>query len=54
MVYTITVKDTFCGMRGEFAEEQTCYTKQEADAWAKQFRGEYPREDGYSVKVTQS
>lgn len=51
MLYTITVRDTHCGVRGKFVEEQTCFTKAEADAWAKQFRAEYDRECGYSVKV---
>lgn len=52
MTYTITVKDKYCGMRGDFVEEQTCTTEGEAKAWAKQFRAEYPADCGYSVKVT--
>lgn len=51
MAYRITVRDTYCGVKGKFAEEQECTTKQEADNWVKQFKEEYPKDSGYKIKV---
>lgn len=52
MAYRITVRDTFCGVRGVYCEEQECISKQEADDWVKQFKSEYPKEDGYKITLT--
>lgn len=51
MVYTITVRDT---TYRQDVEEQTCITEAEAKDWVKQFKKEYPKADGYSVKSVQS
>lgn len=51
MIYTIIVRDTTYRQN---VEEQTCITEIEAKDWVKQFRKEYPREDGYKVICTNS
>lgn len=52
MAYHVTVRDTYCGIKGRYADEAEVTTIEEAKQWAKQFREEYPCEDGYSVKIT--
>jgi hypothetical protein len=46
--YLVRVTDSASGR--EFCEEE-CFTtdKQEADSWAKQWKGEYSKEDGYNL-----
>lgn len=49
MGFKVTVKDNLAP-RGHFIEEWDVTTKPEADAWLKQFRKEYPKDDGYTIK----
>lgn len=51
-MFTVTVKDRYCGAKDRHEESVDVITKEEAQAWSKQFRAEYPKEDGYSVKIT--
>jgi hypothetical protein len=44
------VRVTDCASGREFCEEECVTTdKREADAWAKQWRGEYDKESGYTL-----
>ena len=52
VTFKITVRDTCCGIKGRFEEEMEVHTQQEAAQWTKQFKQEYPKDSGYSVKVT--
>lgn len=48
-IYVVRVRDTYCGMRGEYVEECITTVAQEAADWFKQWRGEYDPECGYKV-----
>jgi len=52
--YTVRVRDTYCGLKGEFVEDHTVPTAQEAKALVKQFREEYPTDCGFKVTQTQA
>lgn len=50
MSYHVTVTDTYCGVKGRYVDEMELPTQEEASAWVKQFKKEYPKEDGYKVQ----
>lgn len=53
VTYLIRVKDTYCGLKGEYEEECETTSKEEADHWWKQWRKEYTAAKGFEgYKVT--
>lgn len=50
-IWHVTVRDVWCGVPGKYAEEAEVTTKEEADAWAKEWRQEYPKDGGFKVTV---
>ena len=47
-IYQVRVRDQYAP-RGCFVEEWDVHTKAEADAWLKQFRGEYEKDCGFTI-----
>ena len=50
-IYFVTVRDTFCGVRGRFEESCLTTNKTEADTWLKQWKSEYDKDSGYKVTM---
>jgi len=48
--YQVLVKDSY----GEYDEEVVTTVKQEAETWFKQWKEEYPKDDGYKVTLCTS
>lgn len=51
-VFIVRVRDIYCGVRGQYVEEQDVRTREEANLWLHEWKTMYSREDGYSVKLT--
>lgn len=51
-VYVVRVRDVYCGVRGQYVEEQDVLDRDEANRWLREWKSMYSREDGYSVKLT--
>lgn len=50
IVWRVTVKDRYCGVKGLYDEEIEVITEAEADGWFRQWRREYPADSGYAVR----
>ena len=51
--FVVRVRDTWCGVRGKYAEECVTTVEQEANSWFKQWKAEYKAANGYDgYKVT--
>lgn len=49
-MFIVTVRDKLAP-RGHFIEEWDVVTREEANGWLRQFRKEYPKDDGYTIKL---
>lgn len=50
--FVVRVRDVYVGVRGKFTEECVTHNELEARTWFKQWKAEYPKDEGFSVKLT--
>jgi len=50
--YTVRVTDIYVGTKGYPVEECVTVNALEANTWLKQWKTEYPRDEGFRIKMS--